>query len=210
MSVLDKLSSSLKTRVQVPNQELAKQIVKKNDKKAIVELVENLDNKNKTLQGDCIKTLHEIGELKPALIAGYAKDFIKQLDSKNNRMQWGAMCALDAITEDNLKLIYSSLLKLLDVAEKGSVITNDHFVRILTKLCKEKSYYKNVFPILLEQIKKSPVNQLPMYVEVAAEVVNDSSKSVFLKTVESRMKDVEQESKRKRLLKVIKIIGGKK
>ena len=42
MTVIPKLASSLNRRDEVPNIELAKEIVKKGDKKAVKELVENL------------------------------------------------------------------------------------------------------------------------------------------------------------------------
>src|SRR5438045_9754024 len=98
MSVLDKLSSSFGRRDEKPNQELAGQIAAKNDAKAIKELIELLHDKNKNVQSDAIKVLYEIGEKKPELISKYAKEFVKFLDSTNNRLQWGAMTALDAIT----------------------------------------------------------------------------------------------------------------
>ena len=85
MTVIDKLATSLNRRDEVPNQELAKQIASSNDKKAVKELVENLNNKNKGIQSDCIKVIYEIGMLKPNLIAGFANDFLKLLDNKNNR-----------------------------------------------------------------------------------------------------------------------------
>ena len=88
MSVISKLASSLDRRDEVPNQELAKQIATKKDKKAVQELVENLNNKSKDIQNDCIKVLYEIGEINPALVADYAKEFISLLDHKNNRLQW--------------------------------------------------------------------------------------------------------------------------
>ena len=92
MSVLDKISSALGRKDEVPNQELAAQICKTNDKPAIEELVENLGNKNKAIQNDCIKVLYEIGSGNPELVALYLDQFLVQLHSKNNRMQWGAEC----------------------------------------------------------------------------------------------------------------------
>ena len=49
MSVIGKLASSLGRRDEVPNQELAKQLVKKKDKAAVKELLDNMDNKNKNI-----------------------------------------------------------------------------------------------------------------------------------------------------------------
>src|SRR6266481_2323275 len=113
MVIINRLASSLNRRDEVPNQELAKEIILKNDKKAVKELVENLNNKNKDIQSDCIKVLYEIGEQKPSLISDYGKDFITLLDSRNNRLQWGAMTALNAITLENPGIVYSSLSKIM-------------------------------------------------------------------------------------------------
>src|SRR5262245_57511213 len=97
MSIVNKLASALDRRDEVPNQELAEAIVRKRDKAAVQELVENLTNKNKNIQSDCIKVLYEIGEREPALIAEHHDAFGKLLDSSNNRLAWGAMTALDTI-----------------------------------------------------------------------------------------------------------------
>src|SRR5690349_22821742 len=51
-------------------------------------------------RSDSIKVLYEIGTEKPALIAKHSQVFTKLLQSKNNRMQWGAMAALDAVARD--------------------------------------------------------------------------------------------------------------
>jgi hypothetical protein len=57
MAVINKLATSLNRRDEIPNQELAKQIANSNDKKAVKELIENLNNKNKNIQSDCIKVI---------------------------------------------------------------------------------------------------------------------------------------------------------
>ena len=159
---------------------MAKQIIDSNDKKAIKELFENLSNKNKDIQSDCIKVIYEIGAQKPKLIAGFVHEFIALLDNKNNRLQWGAMTALDAITNENPKIVYSSLGKIIAVADQGSVITNDHCVGILIKLCATKEYAEHAFSLLNERLMISPVNQLPMYAENALPVINDKNKAVFM------------------------------
>ena len=140
MSIIPKLASSLNRRDEVPNQELAKQIAAKKDKKAVQELIDNLHNKSKDIQNDCIKVLYEIGDINPSLISDYAKEFIALLDNKNNRLQWGAMTAINTITLENPKVVYASLLKIIAAADKGSVITKDYAVNILIKLCSLKQY----------------------------------------------------------------------
>lgn len=146
---------------------MAKQITDKNDKQAVKELVDNINNKSKDIQNDCIKVLYEIGERKPSLVADHAKEFVALLDNKNNRLQWGAMTAINSITLENPKVIYSALSKIIAVADKGSVITNDHCVGILIKLCSVKQYADNAFSLLIERLIISPTNQLPMYAEKA-------------------------------------------
>ncbi len=208
MSIIPKLSSSQGRRDEVPNQELAGQLVKSKYKKAIAELVENLSNKDKNIQSDCIKVLYEIGEQQPELIADYAKEFIDLLDSKNNRLVWGAMTALDCIASVNPKDIYKHLAKILNVADKGSVITKDHGISILIKLAKEKSYTDDALTILLDQLKTAAPNQLPMYAENAIPVITEEYKKDFIKVLTSRIPDIEKETKQKRVEKVIKRLNG--
>jgi hypothetical protein len=209
MSVLNKLATSLNRRDEVPNQELAKQIAAKKDKKAVQEIIDNLSNKSKYIQSDCIKVAYEIGELNPGLIAGYAKEFLALLESKNNRLQWGAMTALNTITLENPKLIFASLTKIIEAANKGSVITRDRSVYILIKLCSIKQYAERSFSLLIEQLASSPSNQLPMYAENAIPIITDKNKTLFIKTLTSRLDDIEKDSKRERVEKVIKKVSLK-
>lgn len=204
MTIIDQLATSLNRRDEIPNQELAKQIAKNNDKKAVKELIDNLRNKNKDIQNDCIKVIYEIGAVKPNLVADFSKELIELLDNKNNRLQWGAMIALDTITNEIPKTIYKALGKIIDVADKGSVITNDHCVGILIKLCGRKEYAENAFSLLNERLKISPTNQLPMYAENALPIINEKNKATFIKTLSSRLVDIEKDTKRIRVEKVIK------
>jgi len=204
MSVINKLATSLGRRDEVPNVELAKEIVASGSNKAITELVDNLKNKDKNIQADCLKALYETGYLKPELIASYAPEFIALLDNKSNRIVWGAMIAIDTITPENPKAVFGALAKIIAKSDAGTVITKDHAVDILVKLCGVKEYMNTCFPLLNEQILRSPVNQLPTYAEKAATIVNDKYKPVLLKTLEVRLEDVSQDTKRKRLEKVIK------
>ena len=204
MTVIDKLASSLNRRDEVPNQELAKEIVETTNKNAVKELVENLTNKNRAIQNDCIKVLYEIGELKPNLIAGYLDIFLSLLNHKNNRLQWGAMTALNCISTLKPKEIYNNLPQILDAVDKGSVITRDYAVNILINLASVSKLSKNTFSLLIEQLLKSPVNQFPMYAERVLPIVNVQNKKIFMSTLHLRLNDIEKESSRKRVEKVIK------
>lgn len=206
MSVIDKLATFLNRRDEEPNIDLAKQIAVKNDAKAVKELIDNLGNKK--IQNDCIKVIYEIGERKPALIAAYTKEFLALLTSKNNRLQWGGMTALDAIVMEDTKSIYASLPKIMEAAGSGSVITRDHAVNILIKLCSVKQYAADACSLLIEQLKLSPNNQLPMYAERSVPVINEKNRAIFIKTLQARMADLEKETQRKRVEKVIKKFSG--
>ena len=205
MSVLDKLASALNRRDEVPNQELARRIVRDRNAAAVKELVENLNHQNKAIQSDCIKVLYEIGGSNPDLIARYYKDFAKHLDSKNNRVVWGAMTALDTITLKEPKGIYGLLAKILKVAdESGSVIARDHAVGILVKLGTLKPYKRNCLALLLEQLMSCPNNQFPMYVEMSLPVIDADNRKRFQQVMEQRLPKLERESQKKRVAKVLK------
>ena len=204
MSIIPKLATSLNRRDEVPNQELAADIVKRRDSAAVDELVENLSNKNKGIRYDCIKGLYEVGYVEPKLIAGHISAFISLLVSKDNRLQWGAMTALGCIAKEKPAEIFAALPKIIDAADKGSVITRDHCVNILITLSATASYAHMTFPLLLEQMMTCPTNQLPMYAENALPVVNAGNRDHFVKVLTSRLDGIEKESKRKRVEKVIK------
>lgn len=203
MSILNKLASALGRRDEVPNQDLAKALAKKPDTKAVKELAENLHNKNKDTRHDCIKVLYELGEADPKQVAPYYKEFIALLDDKNNRMQWGAMTALSSLAQEKRKELLASIGKIIDVANKGSVITRDHCVKILVAIGSDKKHLDKVFPLLREQLLACPTNQLPSYAEQALPLINEKHKALFIKTLSSRLDQIGKESKRKRVEKVI-------
>lgn len=204
MTIIDRLATALNRKDEAPNQELARSIADREDREAVKELVVNLYNRDKNIQSDCIKVLYEIGNLKPSLVAEYSKEFVTLLDHGNNRLVWGAMTALDAITLEKPEVIYLELAKIVDVTDKGSVITKDHGINILIKLCSVRPYADHAFCLLIEQLKRCPTNQLPMYAENAMSIVNDKNKDLFIKTLISRLDDIEKDTKRKRVEKAIK------
>jgi len=205
MSVLSQLASSLGRRDETPNQELAAKIVATKDKSAVQELITLLDQKNRDVQNDCIKTLYEIGEKEPKLIAGYVIDFVKLLDSKNNRAVWGAMTALASIAAEVPDETFQALSKIMDRADNsGSVIARDYAMHILASLATKKAYYENCMVLIQEQLMKAPLNQLPMYCEITAPVVAAKDKEAYRNILEDRLETIDLEAKRKRIEKVLK------
>jgi len=205
MSVLEKLATSLGRRDEVPNQELARRIVHERNTSDVQELVDNLVHKDKAIQGGCIKVLYEIGAANPELIAKYYKEFGRLLESKNSRMVWGAMMALDTIVLKEPKGIYGMLSKILSVADNsGSVIARDHAVGILAKLGTLKTYQRNSVALLLEQLLSCPNNQFPMYVEMCLPVIDADNRERFRQVLDARIEKLDTESQKKRVAKVLK------
>ncbi|MCC6723034.1 MAG: hypothetical protein IT258_00895 [Saprospiraceae bacterium] len=204
MSVISQLATSLGRRDEVPNQILAKSIADSNNQAAITELVAIVKGKDKNLQSDAIKTLYEVGYLNPSLIAGEVDLFIALLKGKNNRLVWGAMTALDDIASVNPTGVYPHLPLILSVADAGSVITRDHAVGILVKLCLIEKYRDTCFPLLMEQMQKCPTNQFPSYAEKAAAVIVASQKAEFTELLKARLSDLPKESQLKRIASLLK------
>ncbi len=189
----------------MPNQELARRIVRERNAGAVRELVENLNHKNKGIQSDCIKVLYEIGESNPDLIAKYYREFGALLESKNNRLVWGAMTALDTIALKEPKGVYSMLAKILAVADSsGSVIARDHAVGILAKLGTLKPYKSNCVALLIGQLQGCPNNQFPMYVEMSVSAIDADNRKRFQQVIEARIPRLDKDSQKKRVAKVLK------
>lgn len=204
MGVIDQLATSLGRRDEIPNQELAADIVDRKDNHAVKELASLLHHADKNIQQDAIKVLYEIGAANPKMISPYMNDFVKLLDSRNNRMQWGAMTALKTIAPEKPDGIYLVLGQLADIADKGSVITRDNYMSILVSLYQVSAYTTEAFTLYNEQLLQCPVNQLPMYAELMAPYIQPVHTDIFRQTLNSRLSDMEQASKIKRIEKVIK------
>lgn len=204
MTVLSKLASALHRNDEQPNVALAREIFETHDAVAVQELVAALDHKDKGIQSDCIKVLYEIGALDPSLISDYAATFIALLESRNNRLQWGAMTALNSVVSEVPEIVYTALPRIIEVAGKGSVITKDYAVNILISLCAAKIDADGVFPLLIEQLLESPENQLPMYAERAVPIITPENKRRFVSALQSRLEDMTKDTKIKRVEKIIK------
>ncbi|NML39444.1 hypothetical protein HHL17_19745 [Chitinophaga sp. G-6-1-13] len=204
MGIIDQLATSLGRRDEGPNQDLAADVANRKDLGAVKELVALLHHPDRNIQQDAIKVLYEIGTVQPKMVAPYLNDFLTLLDSRNNRMQWGAMTALKTIAPESPHGIYAVLGKLAAIADKGSVITRDSYMSILASLYQVAAQAATVFSLYNEQLLQCPVNQLPMYAELMAPLIRPTDVPLFRKTLNSRLSDMEQASKIKRIEKVLK------
>ncbi|HMZ07555.1 MAG TPA: hypothetical protein PK078_08045 [Anaerolineales bacterium] len=190
-SVLDQLATSQNRRDEVPNQELARDLAAKKDKKGIQEIAENLWNKDKSIQADCIKVLYEVGYIEPKLIANYVDDFVKCLKSKNNRLVWGGMTALAECAKANPDAVFNHFDAIKKAKENGSVITVDHSISALAITASANATYnKAIFPYLLKHLSTCRPKEVPQHAERSFPAVNRENKDEFIKVLEKRMEDL--------------------
>jgi len=191
MSVLNRLATSLGRRDEVPNQELARDLAAKKDKAGIREIAENLWNKDRNIQADCIKVLYETGYIDPMLIAPYAEDFVKLLKSRNNRLVWGGMIALGVVAKLRADVVFERFEEIKKAMDSGSVITKDNGVKVLADAASAKTEYSKVmFPYLLNHLKTCRPKEVPQHSEKTLPAVNASNKAEFIKVLEKRMEDL--------------------
>ena len=204
MSILNRLAHSLGRRDEVPNQELARDLAAKKDKSGIREIAENLWNKDKNIQADCIKVLYEVGAIDPKLIADYTEDFVKCLRSKNNRLAWGGMTALAEVAKADPDSVFKNLDAIKKAKETGSVITVDNAISTLAfTAAANKNYNVAIFPYLLKHLSSCRPKEVPQHSEKTLPAVNAANKADFIKVLEKRMEDLSG-SGLSRVKKVIK------
>lgn len=204
MSVLNRLAHSLGRRDEVPNQDLARDLAAKKDKSGIREVAENLWNKDRNIQADCIKVLYEVGAIEPKLISDYTDDFVKCLRSKNNRLAWGGMTALTEVAKSNPDAVFENLDAIKKAKETGSVITVDNAISALAyTAAANKNYNESIFPYLLRHLAGCRPKEVPQHSEKTLPAVNSDNKAVFIKVLEKRIEDLSG-SGLSRVKKVIK------
>lgn len=152
--VLKKLACMQDVRGDEPNKELARELVNAKDADGIKTVAENLYNRDKRIQSDCIKVPYEAGYIEPQIIAPYVKDFLFLLKSRNNRLVWGAMIALAQVASIKADEVFENLDAVYAAMEEGSVITVDNGVRVLAAVAsKNDKYSKSIFPLLIRHLQ---------------------------------------------------------
>ncbi len=191
MSILNRLASLQNRRDEVPNQELARDLAARKDAAGIHEIAENLWNKDRKIQSDCIKVLYEVGFLEPVLIADYAEDFVKLLRSKNNRLVWGAMTALVGAAKVDADIVFKNLEAIKKAKETGSVITIDNAISVLAyTAAANQKYNKIIFPYLLQHLSSCRPKEVPQHSERIFPAVTSKNKDEFIKALEKRLEDL--------------------
>lgn len=166
MIVLDRTSHRLGQSGESANIELARQLAVDGNQTGIDEVVESLFAVEKSLRHDCIKVLYEVGKIRPELIEKHVGVFIALLDSKSNRMVWGAMIALSTIADMQAESIYTWIDRIYQIMAVGSVITIDAGVRVLAGVASAKPEYNlEIFPYLLEHLRTCRSKEIPQHAE---------------------------------------------
>ena len=208
MSVIDYLASSLGRRNQEPNKKLAHELCESRDEKAIAELVDNLDDGDKLIQSDCIAVLENIGYIDHKLISQYVDKFLQLLSSRNNRMIWGSMIVLSSIALDTADMIFTRLDIIMKTIEKGSVITVDNGIAVLSKVSSVKeSYEKEIVPYLLKHLKTCRLKEVGQYSEKCMIAINSKNKEQFKEVLLKRLENLSS-SRKARVMKVIRSIDS--
>jgi hypothetical protein len=204
MSALAQLATSLGRVDELPNIALAERIVQEKNVPAVRELVEILNGKDKALKSDALKALYEVGYRSPDLIAPFIAQFKNLLANPDNRLVWGAMCAIDGIATIKPDAVYMILPQIMAAVDRGTVITRDHAVKTLAKLAAQERFARTAMPLLLDQLRTAPLNQLPMYAELAAAVVLPQDTATMRAILEIRLPEMPNEAKKKRVEKALR------
>lgn len=204
MSVLNQIAYFQDRRDETPNQELARDLVTKQDRAGIQEIAENLWNPNPNVQADCLKVLYEIGYLAPDLVADRSADFLKLLRHRNNRMVWGAMIALSTVAALKGDEIYPRRDEITRAMAQGSVITVDNGVKVLATLAASSDERRQtLLPYLLHHLETCRPKDVPQHCEQIIIAVDAESKGLFSAILEKRLAQMSpsQAARVKRVLK---------
>ena len=202
MGVRDRLAGALGRNDERPNVALAEQLAAAEDRDGIAELAAALGDPDVAVRNDAIKVLYEIGDRRPDLVAPHLQAFFGLLGANNNRSVWGALSAVETVTQLAPDAVAAQLDAVLAAADRSSVIAKDKLMAILSKLA--QAGQGSARSILLDRLARSAVNQLPMYAELAAQAVGLREAPRLRSIILSRLEGIEQPAKRRRLERVLK------
>jgi hypothetical protein len=191
VSVLQRIAHFQNRRDEAPNQELARDLAKQNDRKGIREIAANVWSQDKDVQTDCIKVLYEVGYIDPTLVAGYAGDFIKLLKSRNNRLVWGGMIALGTVAQLKPDVVFAHLDEIKKAMKDGSVITVDNAVVALARAASAgDKYRKAMFRVLINHLLTCRPKDVPQHSEKSLPAVSASNRKEFVAVLMKRVDDL--------------------
>lgn len=209
MTILQRIAYFQGRRDEVPNQELAQELVDTKDNEGIREIVAGLGHQDANVRSDCIKVLYEVGYRDPTLVAAYAPDVLKLLRSKDNRLVSGAMIALSTVASLKPDELFQQRAAILQAMAEDSVITVDAAVKTLaTVACARDEYRRELLPHRLEHLSTCRPKDVPQHAESTLPAVNAQHSAEFVPVLERRLPDLSG-TQAKRVTKAIRAAKAK-
>ena len=206
MNILQQLSSTLGANNEGPNRAFSAKLAELKDTGAIAEVIDLFDHPDKRVRWDAIKVIMKIAEHDPELVLVHLPSITKLLGGKQNNLIWCAMICLSEVAAVHPNKVYPYAAQISD--ETGSVITIDAGVMCLAQLARAKStYYKELFPLLLYQVRICPPKFVPQYSEKTMLAIHPKNNFELKDILEDRFAELSI-PQQKRVRKVLQQLGS--
>ncbi|WP_421893064.1 hypothetical protein [Marinoscillum sp.] len=204
MNVRHRFARSQGISNEIPNKQLASEILSSSDEASIREILQVLrESTNPDELSDGLKVIEMIGEQNPGMIADAYQPVFMLLHHAMNKVQWRAMSALSTFSFLHHAATFNDLGVILKLMDSGGVITRDHGVKILIGLYTEDAYRADIGPLLLEQVTSAPDNQLGQYAEKWMQVISHEDSAKLIHVLEVRQPELINPSHQKRISRVL-------
>jgi hypothetical protein len=191
MMILNRVAFFQNRRDEVPNQVLAAELAETGNEEGIRQIADNLRNPTPAIAADCLKVLYEVGYRRPDLIAGYYRDFLGLLGSRNNRLVWGGMIALATIARLRAHELFPAAETVKAAMAVGSVITVDAGVKVLAAVAAaDGAYLQSLFPFLLAHLESCRPRDLPPHAEEILICLDDEHRGAFVQVLQARLAEL--------------------
>jgi len=199
MNWINKISFYRNIRNEEPNKELAAELAASDNTEGIKEISQYLYDKNKSVASDCLAVLYTIGYTKPVLIKDYTADFLKLLESKNNRMVWGSMIALSTIAEVKPGEIFKSIDLIIETMKKGTLITEVWGIKALVNLSlQNKGYKEELLSLLFDYLEKCrPIDFAKRVETILPIIANSEENEIISRIIELKTQELTDAQKKK-------------
>ncbi|RQO32263.1 hypothetical protein DBR32_01245 [Taibaiella sp. KBW10] len=171
------------------------------------ELFNDLKQKSFSLKIEAIKQLEAVALSEPEIIVAHYPELFELLRSDKPKLKWGVTILISMTVQLAPETVFEQLGLLAEVADGESVIARDHYVKILAYLSAFSNYKETCIPLLLDEVLKSPLNQLPSYAETAAKAIEKEDAQQLSAIITARLPEISDwPPKTKRLEKVLKTL----
>lgn len=188
MSILDRIAGATGRRNEAPNQELACELAERGDRDGIRVLVANLHHADQNVRSDCLKTLYEVGNLRPELIADYAAECLRLLADRHNRMVWGSMIALATIAPLRPAELFRQRQRIQAALAEGSVITVDNGVKVLAAVAAaDDAYRAELLTYLFHHLQTCRPKDVPQHAEAILPAVDAAHADALVAVLERQL-----------------------